>query len=419
MRPLDWAVLAAALLSIVLYGLWKGRGSSTIRSYLLADRSMKWTTIGLAIMATQASAITFTSTPGQAFIDGMRFVQFYFGLPLAMVILAITAVPIYHRLGVYTAYEYLERRFDPKMRVLGTILFLVSRGLSAGMTIYAPSLVLSVMLGIDIGYTSLIIGGIVVVYTTVGGVRAVNHTDVLQFLVIMGGMVLAFVLVLRMLPGGMGFGDALALAGTSGRLRAIDLTFDPGNRYTLWSGLIGGMFVALAYFGTDQSQVQRYLTGRSVTESRLALLFNGLVKIPMQFFILLLGVMIFVFFLVHPSPLVFNPVAEQRLREGPYATEYRDLERRFAEHALRQREAAAGLVAARRSGDAGAIAEAGTVLQRSRASVDSVRSIAMGTVARTDANLAGGDVNYIFLSFVTRYLPAGVVGRKWTRGPGS
>ncbi len=410
MKPLDWIVLAATLLSITLYGLWKGRGGATVRSFLLADRSMRWYTIALAIMATQASAITFTSTPGQAFADGMRFVQFYFGLPVAMVILSITAVPIYHRLGVYTAYEYLERRFDPKMRVLGTLLFLVSRGLAAGMTIYAPALVLSVTLGLDIGTTSMIIGGVVVLYTTTGGVRAVNHTDVLQFLVIMAGMVLAFVLAIRSLPGEMGLHDALALAGASGKLKALDLGFDPSNRYNLWTGLIGGMFVALAYFGTDQSQVQRYLTGRSVAESRLALLFNGLVKIPMQFFILLLGVMVFVFFLVYPSPVVFNPVAERRVLDGPLAPEYRALQEKHAEAEFRQRNAATAFVEARKSGDPAAESSARADLGRSRASVDSLRVLAAEAVRATDPDLAGGDVNYVFLSFVLRYLPAGVVG---------
>jgi Na+/proline symporter len=278
------------------------------------------------------------------------------------------------------------------------------------MSIYAPALVLSVMLGLDVGTTSLIIGGIVVIYTTAGGVRAVNHTDVLLFAVIIGGMLLAFTLAVRMLPAGMGLTDALALAEASGRLKAIDLTFDPGNRYTLWSGLFGGMFVALAYFGTDQSQVQRYLTGRSVTESRLALLFNGLVKIPMQFFILLLGVMVFVFFLVHPSPLVFNPVALARIEEQLPPAEYRQLQQLHADAGAQQRKAATGFVAARRSGDPEAVSSARRVLDRARATADSVTSLAAEAVGKADPALRGSDVNYVFLSFVSRYLPAGVVG---------
>ncbi len=254
MRTLDWVVLGVTLLSIVLYGLYKGRGSSSLSGYLLADRKMRWYTVALSIMATQASAVTFTSTPGQAYVDGMRFVQFYFGLPIAMVILSITAVPIFHKLGVYTAYEYLEHRFDLKTRTLTALIFLVQRGLAVGITIYAPSLVLSVMFGWDIRITSTLIGGIIVIYTTTGGIKAVNWTDFQQMLIIMFGMIMAFVMTIVLLPRGIGFVDALHVAGGMGRLNAIDFSFNLENRYSFWSGLVGGLFVALAYFGTDQSQ---------------------------------------------------------------------------------------------------------------------------------------------------------------------
>ncbi len=281
MRPVDWAVLIVTLGAITLYGVWRGRGSRTVRGFLLADRSMKWYAVALSIMATQASAITFTSTPGQAYADGMRFVQFYFGLPIAMVILSVIAVPVYQRLGVYTAYEYLEQRFDVKTRVLTTLIFLVSRGLAAGMTIYAPALILSVMLGLDVRITSLIIGGLVIVAAASGGVKAISHTHMLQFLVVMAGMVIACIAAIALLPHDISFVDALSVSAVAGKLRAVDWSLDFSNRYNIWSGLVGGMFVALAYFGTDQSQVQRYLTGRSVAQSRLGLLFNGAVKVPM------------------------------------------------------------------------------------------------------------------------------------------
>ena len=283
MRLFDWIVLAATLLLIALYGMWKGRENRTLSGFLLANRSMKWYTVGLSIMATQASAITFTSTPGQAYVDGMRFVQFYFGLPLAMIILSITVVPIYHRLGVYTAYEYIEKRFDAKTRILTTLIFLVSRGLAAGITIYAPSLLLSVILGIDIRITLLIIGGIVILYSTFGGVKAVNDTHVFQILIVISGMVAACIVAVSLLPKNVSLSDALSVSAVMGKLKTIDLSFDLKNRFTLWSGLIGGMFLALAYFGTHQSQVQRYLTGQSIAQSRLGLLLNGLVKYPCNF----------------------------------------------------------------------------------------------------------------------------------------
>jgi SSS family transporter len=410
MKLLDWVVLAATLLFIVLYGIWKGRGSQNIKGFLLADRSMKWYTVALAIMATQASAITFTSTPGQAYVDGMRFVQFYFGLPIAMVILCITAVPIFHRLGVYTAYEYLEKRFDAKTRVLTTLIFLVSRGLAAGITIYAPSLVLSVMLGMDIRITSMIIGGIVIIYTTSGGVKAVNHSDFFQLIIVMAGMCIALGIALHLLPHDISFIDALSVSAVMGKLNTIDLSLDFNNRYNIWSGLIGGMFVALAYFGTDQSQVQRYLTGESITQSRLALLFNGLAKVPMQFFILFIGVMVFVFFQFVQPPLVFNPVEAEKMKSGTRAQDFRQLEEKhnilFQEKSVEIRKYLDALHQHDEVRAAGKKEELQYLQQRYNA----IRSEASNLLAENKTQADTGDTNYIFLTFVLTYLPVGFVG---------
>jgi Na+/proline symporter len=410
MRQLDWIVLAATLLFIVLYGMWKGRGSRTIKGFLLADRSMKWYTVALAIMATQASAITFISTPGQAYADGMRFVQFYFGLPIAMVILCITFVPIFHKLGVYTAYEYLEKRFDAKTRVLTTLIFLVSRGLAAGMTIYAPSLILSVMLGIDIRITSFIIGGLVIMYTTSGGVKAVNYTDFFQLIIVMGGMCVALAVALSLLPKEISFTDALSVSAVMGKLNTIDLSLDFSNRYNIWSGIVGGMFVALAYFGTDQSQVQRYLTGESVTQSRLALLFNGLAKVPMQFFILFIGVMIFVFFQFVRPPLIFNPVETEKLKSGASARDFQQLEEKqttlFREKSDQMRE----YLQARHLHDDILAAEKKEELLVLQHRYDAVRAEASVLLTASDKKSDTNDTNYIFLTFVLTYLPAGLVG---------
>ncbi|MCX6120010.1 MAG: sodium:solute symporter [Ignavibacteriales bacterium] len=410
MRQLDWIVLAVTLLFIVLYGIWKGRGSRNIKGFLLADRSMKWYTVALAIMATQASAITFTSTPGQAYADGMRFVQFYFGLPIAMVILCITAVPIYHKLGVYTAYEYLEKRFDAKTRVLTTLIFLVSRGLAAGITIYAPSLVLSVMLGVDIWITSLIIGGLVIIYTTSGGVKAVNHTDFFQLIIVMAGMCIALGVALTLLPKEISFTDALSVSAVMGKLNTVDLSLDFSNRYNVWSGIIGGMFVALAYFGTDQSQVQRYLTGESVTQSRLALLFNGLAKVPMQFFILFIGVMVFVFFQFIQPPLIFNPVEAGKVKTGERAEEYRLLEVEHENLFQKKSEQIREYLQARHQHDDVRAAKKKEELQLLQQRYDAVHGKASNLLAEKDRTSDTSDTNYIFLTFVLTYLPAGLVG---------
>lgn len=408
MRSLDWIVLALTLFSIVLYGVWKGRGSKDTKGYLLADRKMRWYVIAFSIMATQASAITFTSTPGQAYVDGMRFVQFYFGLPLAMVILAITAVPIYHRLGVYTAYEYLENRFDLKTRTLTSIIFLISRGLAAGMTIYAPSIVLSVMLGWDIRLTSTIIGGAIIIYTTSGGVKSVSWTHFQQVFIIMTGMFIAFGMTIYLLPTNVSFVDALKVAGGMGKLNVIDFSFDLNNRYNFWSGLVGGMFVALAYFGTDQSQVQRYLTGESVAQSRIGLLFNGMVKVPMQFFILLLGAMVFVFYQFETPPLVFNPVETAKIKQSELGPQYNTLQREYEGVFNQKSVALKQFLKEDDGGNQESIRAAREKLSKAKESSDQIRTEAMQLMRSN--NQDPNDVNYIFLSFVMKYLPVGLVG---------
>ena len=392
MRTLDWVVMFAWLVFLVSYGLWRGRGSSSTDQFMLAGKTMPWYAMGLSIMATQASAITFISTTAQAYVDGMRFVQFYFGLPLAMVILSATAVPIFHRARVYTAYEYLEHRFDAKTRLLVTIIFLISRGLGAGLALSAPAIVLSVVLGWPFRVTILIMGALVVLYTTLGGIKAVTWADVQQMTVILLALIMAFAVAISMLPKDVSFLDAVRLAGAAGKLNAVTTTFDWNDRYNIWSGLIGGMFLALAYFGTDQSQVQRYLTGKSIGQSRLGLLLNAMAKVPMQFFILFIGAMVFVVFLFVRPPLVFQPVVMEQVQASP---QYAAIESRY-EQAFDQRQ-----IAARRIMASDPLAP-----QDFRAAQSNLDA------ARADALKLSGtsDTNYIFLSFVTNYLPVGVVG---------
>jgi SSS family transporter len=390
MTTLDWVVLFGWLIFLVSYGLWRGRDSSSVNQFLLAGKTMPWYAMGLSIMATQASAITFISTTGQAYVDGMRFVQFYFGLPLAMVILSATAVPIFHRAKVYTAYEYLEQRFDAKTRSLVTLVFLIQRGLGAGIALAAPAIVMSVILGWSFHVTTIVMGALVIFYTTTGGIKAVTWADVLQMSVIMAALALALAVVVWKLPFDVSFFDAVKLAGAAGRLNAVDTHFDWNNRYNLWSGLIGSGFLMLAYFGTDQSQVQRYLTGRSIGQSRLGLLFNAVAKVPVQFFILFIGAMVFVFFLFVQPPLLFHPLEMQRVRTAP---EYTQIEARYNQ-AFEQRQAAARNVIR-----GGAIDD----FRAAQKNVDDARAEAQ--------KLAGeNDTNYIFLSFVTHYLPRGIVG---------
>src|SRR5580692_8221963 len=395
MRAADWAVLTAWLIFLISYGLWRGRGSKTVDQYLLAGKTMPWYAMGLSIMATQASAITFISTTGQGFADGMRFVQFYFGLPVAMVILSATAVPIFHRAKVYTAYEYLEQRFDAKTRALVTVVFLISRGLQAGLALAAPAIVLSVILGWPFRATILIMGGLVVAYTTLGGIKAVTWADVQQMMVILVSLALALAVAVWHLPSDVSFFDAVRIAGAAGKLNVVDLHFDWNNQYNLWSGLIGGMFLALAYFGCDQSQVQRYLTGKSIGQSRLSLLFNAVAKIPVQFFILFLGAIVFVFFVFERPPLLFHPL---QLKQVQSTVEYSRIQNQF-DQAFDARQAAARRVKDA-SGNA-ARAAAGIEFRGAQQRLDAAHHEA--------EKLAGdNDTNYIFLSFVTHYLPVGI-----------
>jgi SSS family solute:Na+ symporter len=410
MRPLDWLVLVGSLVFIVAYGLWKGRRSRDLDGYLLGGRGMRWPTVALAIMATQASAITFLSTPGQAYADGMRFVQFYFGLPVAMVVLCVTAVGIYHRLKVYTAYEYLERRFDLKTRTLAGFLFLIQRGLACGLTIYAPSLILSTLMGWNIYWTNFVIGSLVVIYTAAGGTKAVNHTNFQQMLIILIGMGAAFVVLITSLPPDVSFFDATYVAGKMGRLNAIDFSFDWTNRYNFWSGLIGGFFLALSYFGTDQSQVQRYLAGQSIAQSRLALLFNGLMKVPMQFLILFVGAMVFAFYQFVTPPLLFNSVAAETLRRGPAATEYHRLEAEYQQSSAAKQHEIRSLLSARNRGDRGALIASEQRIEQLTAQTEQIRQRTFQTLQRTNPRAESSDTNYVFLNFVLRYLPAGLLG---------
>ncbi|APY12662.1 sodium:solute symporter [Seonamhaeicola sp. S2-3] len=323
---IDWIVLGITLLAIVSYGTWQTRGSKNVKDYLRGGNKSKWWTIGLSVMATQASAITFLSTPGQAFNDGMGFVQFYFGLPIAMVVICMVFIPLYHRLKVYTAYEFLERRFDLKTRALTAILFLIQRGLAAGITIFAPAIILSVVLGWDLLTLNIVIGCLVIIYTVSGGTRAVNVTQKHQMVVIFFGMLTAFFIIFSKLPEDITFTKALSIAGASGKMEILDFSFSLNNRYTFWSGIIGGTFLMLSYFGTDQSQVQRYLSGKSVKEMQLGLIFNGLLKVPMQFFILLVGVMVFVFYQFNEAPVNFNPTATEMILNSDYADDFKALQ---------------------------------------------------------------------------------------------
>jgi SSS family transporter len=407
MTALDWIVLVFTIVGIISFGLYKGRGTKTVNQYLLAGKTMPWYAMGLSIMATQASAVTFISTTGQAYTDGMRFVQFYFGLPIAMVILAATAVPIFHRAGVYTAYEYLERRFDAKTRALGSIVFLVQRGLSIGISIYAPAIVLSVIFGWDDRLTTTMIGVLIILYTVAGGIPAVTWTDVLQMSIIFCGLILSLVMILSMLPPGISMIDAIYLAGAVGKLNTVDTHFDLNNRYTLWSGLIGGAFLSLAYFGCDQSQVQRYLTGKSIAQSKLSLLFNAVAKIPMQFFILFVGAMVFVFYLFVQPPMLFQKTAQQAAQGEP---EFATAGARF-DHAFSDRKSAAyGLADARRRSDWEALAREKQHYLAAQKELLAARDRGIEIYKNRTHAAAFNDTNYVFLSFVTRYLPAGVVG---------
>jgi Na+/proline symporter len=409
-RTADWLVLCGALAFMVLYGLSRSRGSNTVRKYLLAGKTLPWHVMALSIMATQASAVTFISTTGQAYVDGMRFVQFYFGLPLAMVILAMTAVPIFHRSNAYTAYEYLEQRFDGRTRALVSIIFLLQRGLALGITIYAPAVVLTVILGWPDRFTTLIMGAVALTFTALGGAKAVAWTHVQQMLVMTLGLLAALIAAVLLLPDNVSFLDAVTLAGAAGKLNAVTLRADWNDRYNLWSGLIGGMFLALAYFGTDQSQVQRYLTGKSIAQSRLSLLFNGIAKVPMQFFILFIGAIVFVFYLYNQPPILFEQTELRRIQAPQLRSEYEALETRYRQAFERRKQAADRIVEARHNGDPELRRQALELYRQAQAEFDAARRDSARLVEKAGGPKSVNDTNYIFLTFVTRHLPAGLVG---------
>ncbi|MDP4174108.1 MAG: sodium:solute symporter [Bacteroidota bacterium] len=410
MSSLDWIILIAFISFVVVYGTWKTRGKKNIREYLLTNRTTPWYIVTLSIMATQASAITFLSTPGQAYVDGMRFVQFYLGLPIAMIILSQTAVPIFHRMNVYTAYEYLEQRFDLKSRILGSILFLIQRGLATGFTILAPSLIISVLLGWDIRLTILTIGSLVVLYTASGGTDAVNRTHLLQMIIILCGMLSAFIFIFKVLPPDITFFDATRVAGKMGKLNAITFNFAWKDRYNFWSGLIGGTFLALSYFGTDQSQVQRYLAGKSIAQSRIGLLANGIVKIPMQFSILFLGAMVFVFYQFVTPPLFFNPVEREKVKLSSYGDKFSSLEQKYGELHTKKQKKLREMLTALDNGNENEIASAKRSVDEVKKDELEVRESAIGVIKQANPNADTSDTNYIFLSFVIHVLPPGLIG---------
>ena len=406
MQTLDWFILIFSLLFIVVYGAWKTKGSQDVKDYILGNNESKWWTIGISVMATQASAITFLSTPGQAFHDGMGFVQFYFGLPLAMVFICIFFIPIYHKLNVYTAYEFLENRFDQKTRSLAAILFLVQRGLAAGITIYAPAIILSSILGWNLNWLNFIIGVLVIIYTVSGGTKAVNVTQKQQMFIIMLGMFIAFYLILSYLPKEVSFSNALQIAGVNDKMNILDFSINPNSRYTFWSGITGGLFLALSYFGTDQSQVQRYLSGKTVRESQLGLIFNGFLKVPMQFFILLTGVMVFVFFQFNKVPLNFNPTSQIAVEKSIYAADYKNLEERLA--LIQEEKKIVTLTYAKQIN----IDVDNPVLRKRMIALSekekNLREEAQGIIKKIKQE--PNDKDYVFIHFILHYLPTGLVG---------
>ena len=408
MQQLDWIILSSTLLFIVIYGVWKTKGSKNVEDYILGNNETPWYVVGLSVMATQASAITFLSTPGQAYHDGMGFVQFYFGLPIAMVVICATFIPIYHRLKVFTAYEYLEQRFDLKTRSLAAILFLIQRGLGTGITIYAPGIILSALLGWNLTLMNIIIGVLVIIYTFSGGTKAVNVTQKQQMFVIMSGMFITFYLILHYLPNDMTFSNALNIAGANGKMNIVDFSFDPETRYTFWSGITGGFFLALSYFGTDQSQVGRYLSGKSVRESQMGLIMNGFLKVPMQFFILLTGVMVFVFFQFNPVPLNFNPNNKIAVEKSAYKDEYTQLESKLAKLSEEKKEINLLYIDHLNQNYDNPILRKELVGLSSKE--NELRDEARAVISNADPKAETNDKDYVFLYFILHYLPKGLIG---------
>jgi len=407
MALIDWIVLGGTLLFIVIYGAWRTRESKSVKDYIGGGQQARWWTIGLSVMATQASAITFLSTPGQAFHDGMGFVQFYFGLPIAMVIICAVFIPIYSRLKVFTAYEFLEKRFDLRVRKLTASLFLIQRGLSAGITIFAPSIILSAVLGWNLTALNILIGCLVIIYTVSGGTKAVNVTQKQQMAVIFTGMILALFFIVRALPESISFSDAIDIAGASDKMEVLNFSFDLNNRYTVWTGLIGGTFLALSYFGTDQSQVQRYLSGKSVQEMRLGMLFNGLLKVPMQFFILFVGVMVFVFYQFNQAPLHFNPLSEQLIQNTPYETDYENLKNISTQNYQNRISLYQQFESSPSDDLKNRIADS---QKADLANRDAARTLLEQAANSKKVSFESNDKDYVFIHFILNNLPRGLIG---------
>lgn len=410
MSTIDWIVLLGTLAFIVTYGVWKTRGSKNLQSYLKGDNDAKWWGIGISIMATQASAITFLSTPGQAYTDGMRFLQFYFGLPIAMIILSVTFIPIFYKLKVFTAYEYLESRFDLKTRSLAAILFLVQRGLAAGITIYAPAIILSTLLGWNLTITNIFIGLLVIVYTVSGGTKAVTQTQKQQMAVMMGGMILAGIMVISMLPQDIAFTDALHVAGKMGKLNTVNFDFDFNDRYNFWSGITAALFLFMSYFGTDQSQVQRYLTGKSIKESRLGLMMNGLLKVPMQFIILFIGIMVFVFYQFNQPPIFFNKVEKQKVEVSTYADDFKAINSEYTAVFNQKKDKLKELVNAVNNKDEALINQKQEEVLALQNKVEALRTETKDLVKQVNPKAETNDKDYIFMTYVMDYLPVGMIG---------
>lgn len=409
MSTLDWIILSATLLCIIVYGIYKGRGQTGSDSFILAGKNQPWYTVLIGIMATQASAITFISGPGQSYSDGMRFIQYYFGLPLAMIVISAVFIPYFQKQKVYTAYQFLDTRFDRKTRIFTGILFLFSRGISTGMSVLAPAIVLSAIFHWNIEICSILIGGFLIIYSITGGAKAIAHTQKLQFAIIIGAMILAGVWVVRLMPEGVGLGEALLLAGKSGKLNVITTDFNLNDKFNIWSGVIGGFFLALSYFGTDQSQVGRYLTGKDLRSARMGILMNGIIKIPMQFFILLLGALLFSFFLLQKSPVFFNQYAwEQAQKARP---DQMQLVGEEYQSTVNNNEAIAQrLLQADRNGTEAEVHHLQLQLQQGIHQSDSLRGTVTQVIRDHHLPVEEKDVNYVFLYFVQHYLPAGVVG---------
>ncbi|WP_374399904.1 sodium:solute symporter [Flavobacterium sp.] len=409
MENLDWIVLSVTLSFIVIYGILKTKGSANVKDYLLDNNETPWFTVGVSVMATQASAITFLSTPGQAYHDGMGFVQFYFGLPLAMIVIAYTFIPIYHRLKVYTAYEYLEQRFNIETRTLAAILFLIQRGLGTGITIYAPSIILSALLGWNLNMLNIIIGILVIVYTVTGGTKAVNVTQKQQMFVIMSGMFIIFFYILTNLPHEVDFSNVLHLAGANGKMDILDFSYNPETRYTFWSGITGGFFLMLSYFGTDQSQVGRYLSGKSVKESQMGLIMNGILKVPMQFFILLTGVLVFVFFQFNDAPLHFNPTNVEKVKASEYKADYENLEQKLTQINTDKKIVNQIYIEQLKHNEFD-----NPILKKQMVALSlkekDLREDAKEVIKKADGKTETNDKDYVFLYFILNYLPKGLLG---------